>query len=81
MSAAAVSASAAALALLGLLTIGVTSTMTALGQLAWDRSAEIGGIGFAGFVAWLVVLGSSRSRGAGRRRGSRGSASRRRPSW
>jgi hypothetical protein len=48
---------ATVIAVLGLLTIGVASTMTALGRLAWDRSAKIGGIGFAGFVAWLAVLG------------------------
>jgi hypothetical protein len=47
---------ATVIAVLGLLTIGVTSTMTALGRLAWDRSAKIGGIGFAGFVAWLVAV-------------------------
>jgi hypothetical protein len=48
---------ATVIAVLGLLTIGVASTMTALGRLAWDRSAKIGGVGFAGFVAWLAVLG------------------------
>jgi hypothetical protein len=48
MSAAAVSASAVALALLGLLTIGVTSTMTALGSLPGTARRRSAGSGSRG---------------------------------
>jgi len=42
----------------GLLVIAMTSTLTAAGRLDWARSAKIGGIGFAGFLLWLVVSGA-----------------------
>ena len=42
----------------GLLLVAVTSTMTAAGRLDWARSAKVGGIGFAGFLLWLLVAGA-----------------------
>jgi hypothetical protein len=42
----------------GLLVVAATSAMTAAGRLDWARSAKIGGIGFAGFLLWLVVSGT-----------------------
>lgn len=44
-------------AVAGLLVIAVTSAMTAAGRLDWARSAKIGGIGFGGFLVWLLTSG------------------------
>jgi len=46
---------AAALGVAGLLVIAGTSGLTAAGKLDWLLSAKIGGVGFAGFLGWIVV--------------------------
>ena len=44
----------AAVALAGVLTIAVSSGLTAAGRLDWRRSAKIGAFGFVGFVVCIV---------------------------
>lgn len=38
----------------GLLTIAVTSGLTAAAKLDWKRSAKIGGVGFAALLLWMA---------------------------
>ena len=44
------------LGIAGLLVVAVTSGMTAAAKLDWLVSAKIGGVGFAGFLAWVGAV-------------------------
>lgn len=46
---------AATLGVVGLLVIAVSSALTAAGKLDWILSAKIGGVGFAGFMMWMIA--------------------------
>jgi len=46
---------AGAFGVAGLLVIAVSSALTAAGKFDWLLSAKIGGVGFAGFMLWMIA--------------------------